>query len=127
VSDEWKHFKTNAIPIEYRDVATPRPPIENLALFKKGSEYLSIKEGRRDEERDGEKLARYTFTLSSRAFIETMGPVSMIAERVGVHGTIDVWVRESDKQIRYIRLANPPYSSNTKISTSPLPTIVAPQ
>ncbi len=126
-SREWKQFKTNAIPTDYREIATPRPPIDNLTLFRKSGEYLSIKEDRRDEEREGEKLARYTFGLSSLAFTETVGPVSMTAERVGVHGSIDVWVRESDKSIRYIRLLNHPYSSETKITTSPLPTIVEPE
>lgn len=126
-SGEWKQFKTTAIPTEYREISTPRPPIDNLTLFRKNGEYLTIKEGRRDEEREGERLARYTFGLSSHAFTETTGPVSMITERVGVHGTIDVWVRESDKQIRHIRFVNNPYSSETKISTSPLPAIVEPQ
>ncbi len=125
-SREWKQFKTNAIPTEYREIATPRPPIDNLTLFRKSGDYLTIKESRRDEERDREKLARYTFGLSSLAFTETTGPVSMIAERVGVHGTIDVWVSESDKHIRYIRLSNHPYSSETKVTTSPLPVITAP-
>lgn len=125
-SREWKNFKTNAIPAEYRDIATPRPPIDNLTLFRKNGEYLTIKEGRRGEDHDGEHLARYSFGLSSLAFTETTGPVSMIAERVGVHGDIDVWVRESDKQIRYIRLSNHPYSSETKITTSPLPVITVP-
>ncbi len=125
-SGEWKQFTTTAIPAEYREISTPRPPIDNLTLFKKNGEYLIIKDGRRDEERNGERLARYTFNLSSLAFTETTGPVSMIAERVGVHGTVDVWVRESDKHIRYIRLANHPYTSETKITTSPLPPITAP-
>jgi hypothetical protein len=124
---EWKRFKTTAIPPEYREIATPRPPIDNLTLLRKGGDYLTIKEGRRDEEREGEQLARYTFDLSSLAFTEKLGPVSMIAERVGVHGTVDVWVRKSDKQIRFIRLANHPYSSETKVTTSPLPAIVEPQ
>lgn len=126
-SHEWKSFKTNAIPAEYREISTPRPPIDNLTLFRKSGDYLTIKEGRRHEERDGENLARYTFGLSSLAFTETTGPVSMIAERVGVHGTVDVWVRESDKQIRVIRLSNHPYSSETKVTTSPLPAIVEPK
>lgn len=125
-SREWKNFKTNAIPAEYRDIATPRPPIDNLTLFRKNGEYLAIKEGRRDEDHGGEPLARYTFGLSSLAFTETTGPVSMIAERVGVHGDVDVWVQESDKQIRYIRLSNNPYSSETKITISPLPAITVP-
>lgn len=125
-SGEWRQFKTNAIPTEYREISTPRPPIDNLTLFRKDGEYLVIKESRRDEEREGERLARYTFVLSSRAFTETMGPVSMIAERVGVHGDVDVWVRESDQHIRYIRLRSDPYSSETKITTSPLPAITVP-
>lgn len=125
---EWKQFKISSIPPEYREIATPRPPIDNLTLFRKGGEFLVLKEARRDEDREGEELARYTFGLSSLAFTEKTGPVSMIAERIGVHGTVDVWVRESDAHIRYIRFTNDPYSSATTIThTDTVPLIETPR
>lgn len=128
-SPEWKSFNIQAIPDTYREIATPRPPMDNLALFKNAGTYLIIKESRVDEEKNGERLARYVFNLSSKAFTETTGPVSMIAERVGVHGTVEVWIRESDAQIRHLRYSNAPYISTTEFTqinavpalASPLP------
>lgn len=113
---EWKQFKVSAIPPEYREIATPRPPIDNLTLFQNGGQFLDIREARNDNEKNGETLAHYTFGLSSRAFTEKTGPISMIAERVGVHGIVEIWVRESDAQIRYIRFSNDPYRSETAIT-----------
>lgn len=126
-SPEWKQFKINAIPTEYREIATPRPPLDNITLFKNGGAYFTIKDGRRDETVNGETIARYTFNLSSKAFTETTGPVSMIAERVGVHGTVDVWVHESTAQIRQVRFTNEPYVSTTVFShVNALPEITSP-
>ncbi len=114
-SPDWKKFRTTSIPTEYREIATPRPPLDNIALFRSGGKFLVINDGRRDESMDGEMLAHYTFNLSSRAFTEETGPVSMIAERVGVHGTIDVWVHEGTATIRRILLSNDPYFSTTTL------------
>jgi len=126
-SQEWKHFTITSIPPEYREIATPRPPIDNLTLFRDDGAFLTLREGRKNETSDNGQLAHYVFGLSPVAFTEKSGPVSMIAERVGVHGTVEVWVRESDAHILSMRLSNEPYVSNTTFKYSGnLPLITPP-
>jgi|CXWL01.1.fsa_nt_gi hypothetical protein len=124
---DWKHFRKNAIPPQFVNIATPEPILDNLSLFGAHGKYIALVKNYGEEERGGETLSHYTFKLSEHAS-GAGGAVGALAERLGESGAIDVWVNASGATLRYLEFRNGSYRSTTAISgINNLPPITPPR
>lgn len=108
-SPQWRHFKRADIPREYADIAISGPILENMRLLSSGGEYLKLRRNDGIEDFQGEKLARYHFSLSGKSASSNLGTVmGRIAE-----GTVDLWVRPEDSMPHTMVFNGPGYFATT--------------
>lgn len=126
-SDEWRHFDAAVIPEQFENIAVPGPIHDSLLLLSENGKYITLTKKHGTVTRDAEELLRYTFKLSGIP-AEADSPLQALVDRIGLEGTIDVWIDEQTSVVKFVVLANAEYRSTTTISDiNTSPAIEAPQ
>ncbi len=111
----WQHFRRGSIPAEFIDIATERPVLDNLVLFRGSGAYLTLIENHGVSRLNDTQLLKYTFRLSPIALDIPGGTMGAIVSRLGSEGTVQVWVNPINPQVHTVVLEAPSYRSTTTL------------
>ncbi len=112
-SSAWQHFKADAIPERYVDIAVPGPILDNLALLGSGGGYLSPSGKTSDRTMASTTYHVYPFRLSPKTAEVTVGPLKSLIDLIAT-GTVEVWVDDTPS-VRMMHISADGYVSTTTI------------
>lgn len=121
---EWRHFKANAIPDRFIDIAVAGPILDNLALLREEGAFLSQTGSPAEITVASSTYHVYTFTLSKKAAEVRDGPVKGLVDFIAT-GTIDVWIDDTPS-IREMHINGPSYISTSTFSNVNTPLDIVP-
>ncbi len=123
-STDWRHFKADAIPAQFKDIAVSGPVLDNVALLGKRGAYLTLSEEPTERQFRGEQFRVYEFTLSEKARAVVGGTLEQLVRRIG-SGHVFVWVDETPA-VRMLTFAGENYSSTTTVQSVNRPVTITP-
>lgn len=121
---QWRHFKSNAIPDRFIDIAVAGPILDNLALLRENGAYLSPTGAPVDISVASTTYHVYSFTLSKKATLVPDGPVRGLIDFIAT-GTIDVWI-DDVPSVRAMRINGSTYVSTSTFSKVNTPLDISP-
>lgn len=92
-SRQWRHFKKDAIPEPFREIAVAGPVLDNLALFREKGAYIEVQSSTSTTLRD-EPVFMYSVVLSPKARSVRGGTLETLIRRIGA-GTVEIYVSSS--------------------------------
>lgn len=112
-SPDWRHFKADTVPAQFKDIAVSGPVLDNLALLDKMGTYLTLLGQPAERTHGGEQFRVYEFNLSEKAGSVSGGTLEPLLRRIG-SGHVFVWVDESPA-VRMMTFFGDNYSSTTTV------------
>ncbi len=120
---KWRHFKAEAIPERFVDIAVPGPILDNLALLGQNGSYLSLIGKSTLHTIASTTYSVYTFTISKKSTTKATGPLKALIGIIST-GTVDVWVDEG-AHIRMIHFLSDGYVATSTILRVNTPEVFA--
>lgn len=116
----WHHFRRDAIPSEFQDIAVSGPILDHLALFTRNGSYLNLLEGPLTDA--SSTMPQYTFRLAPGAHRNAGGTLATLMDRID-DGRIRIWI-DSEHRIRQIVIEDESFRSTTTLSGFNEPRII---
>jgi hypothetical protein len=109
----WRHFKANAIPERFVDIAVPGAILDNVALLGNNGAYLSPLGEPVDKALASSTYHVYSFTLSKKALEVQGGPLRALIDLIAT-GTVALWLDDTPS-VRMIQISGPSYAATSTI------------